>query len=142
MLRLISSIVLFCCAVSASASAFAGDGEALFLKGNEALGKGDIDTAIASFKKAIKHKPNNPLYHSNLGVSLRMKGDINGSIVEHKKAIAIEPNIPHLHYNLAYSYLQGGYHDFAKDELLKVLEIDPDFQDAKDALEKLKKLGY
>lgn len=142
MLKRISSIVLFCCAVLSSASAFAGDGENFFLKGNEALGKGDIENAVSSFKEAIKLNPNNPLYHSNLAVSLRMKGDVNGSIVEHKKAIAIEPNIPHLHYNLAYSYLQGGYYRFAKDELLKVLEIDPDFQDAKDALEKLKKLGY
>ena len=89
-----------------------------------------LDEAIYEYKKAIAIEPNNPTFHSCLGIAYSEKGMLDQAISEHKKAIAIDPNNSTTHYNLGLTYSDKGMIDKAIDEYKKAITIDPNFADA------------
>jgi tetratricopeptide (TPR) repeat protein/tRNA A-37 threonylcarbamoyl transferase component Bud32 len=62
--------------------------------------KGDVDAAIACWRKAIALEPKHALARYNLGVALKDKGEVDAAIVCWRKAIAIDPKDAKAHYNL------------------------------------------
>ncbi|HET9528995.1 MAG TPA: tetratricopeptide repeat protein [Blastocatellia bacterium] len=70
---------------------------------------GDIDSAIGSFKTAIKQDAAYPEAHYNLGLALSLKGDDKGAERELLKAIELSPgNFAEAHNNLGILYARRG----------------------------------
>ena len=61
---------------------------------------GDLDEAIAAFRKAIALKPNYAEAHSNLGNLLQEKGQLGQAIAACRRAIAFKPDLAQAHSNL------------------------------------------
>ena len=61
----------------------------------------------------------------------------------YKHALTVDPDLIDARYNLAmlYANILGMYSE-AKSELENILEIDPQMTRAREALEKIKQLGY
>jgi Tfp pilus assembly protein PilF len=81
----------------------AGRAEALFRAAYEAQMKGDLDRAIALYRKSIEVVPTAEA-HTFLGWSLSGKGDYEGAIRECRIAIGIDPELGNP-YNDIGSYL-------------------------------------
>ena len=62
--------------------------------------KGQLDEAIACYKKAIELDPKFATAHSNLGIALKAKGQLDEAIACFKKAIELDPKFAMAHYNL------------------------------------------
>ncbi len=96
-----------------------------FQQGYALNAKGDLDGAIASYKKAIELDPKNAPAHSNLGVALRAKGDLAGAIASYKKAIELSPKNAPAHTNLGVALSDKGDPDGASACYTKAIELDP-----------------
>ena len=62
--------------------------------------KGDLDAAIAEYRKALAIKPELADAHADLGLALYHKGDLDAAIAEYRKALAIKPDDARRHDNL------------------------------------------
>jgi tetratricopeptide (TPR) repeat protein len=61
------------------------------------------------------------------------------AIDEYKKALAVDPEDENLYYNLGTAYMSAKMMDNAVEQFQKALELFPDFHEAREALEKIKK---
>ncbi len=52
----------------------------------------DLDTVIARYREAIRHKPEDLLAHVNLGLVLFTGGRLDAAIVEYREAIRLNPD--------------------------------------------------
>ena len=62
--------------------------------------KGQVDEAIACYKKAIELDPKFAMAHDNLGTALKDKGQLDEAIACYKKAIELDPKFAMAHNNL------------------------------------------
>lgn len=77
-------------------------------KGYEAQEKGDIDTAITWYQKAVGLDPSYAAPHNDLGILFEAKGWLDRAEAEYQKAIAIDPGYEKAHTNLALLYERKG----------------------------------
>lgn len=70
-------------------------------KGQQAMGKNDLDTAIKFFQKAISLNPYSAPVHNDLGIAYEKKAMLERAKVEYKKAISIQPDYAPAYMNLA-----------------------------------------
>jgi serine/threonine protein kinase/Flp pilus assembly protein TadD len=89
--------------------------------------KGDVDGAIAEFRKAIDLDPKYALAHNNLGAVLYAKGDVDGEIAEFRKAIDLDPKAAMAHDNLGSALRDKGDVDGAIAEYRKAIALDPKY---------------
>ena len=68
--------------------------------GHCAVWKGQLDAAIACYRKAIELDPKLAVAHYNLGIALRAKGQVDEAIAAYKKAIELNPKYAEPHCNL------------------------------------------
>jgi spermidine synthase len=115
-----------------------------------------LEEAIGDYRQALSVDPDDKLTryllesakaklkHSDLvrGLSHHANGRYEDAINEFRKAIAIDPDFVAARTSLAVSYMNAGMYEKAKLELIKVLELDPRHENARDALKKLEELGY
>ena len=79
-------------------------------KGVAAVGKSLWNEAATHFKKAIAGKPNEALFHADLGYALLLKGDEGESKTHLEKAIELYPDFFKPNYYMGYlSYKQHNY---------------------------------
>ena len=69
---------------------------------------GRLNESEASYKKAIKLKPDFPDAFNNLGLVLRELGRLNESEASYKKAIKLKPDFPDAYNNLSLTLLSQG----------------------------------
>ena len=62
--------------------------------------KGQLDEAIAEFRKALQIQPDNAYARNDLGTALRAKGQWDEAIAEYREALQIKPDYADAHYNL------------------------------------------
>jgi len=95
------------------------------IKGNGHRELGDIEAAIAAYKKAIEIKPEYPecLYH--LGAAYKEKGAISEAIKCYQKAIELQPEQAGALYNLGVLFQEQGEIATAKNCYAKAIKIDP-----------------
>jgi Flp pilus assembly protein TadD len=92
---------------------------------------GNVDSAIAEYRLAIKDAPDQADAHYNLGRLLEMqKGDHDGAIAEYRLALRIHPDDPDLHNNLGLSLKNNGDFDGAAREYREALRLRPGNPDA------------
>ena len=66
--------------------------------------KGQLDEAIACYRKAIELDPKYAKAHSNLGDALTAKGQVDEAIACFRKAIELDPKSASAHNNLAWCW--------------------------------------
>jgi tetratricopeptide (TPR) repeat protein len=88
---------------------------------------GDLDKAIAEYKRALVLRPNYENALSNLGVAYSKKGMVEKAIEQHRRALAINPESVGTLINLGAAYDTKNELDKAITAYKKVLEIDPNY---------------
>ncbi len=89
--------------------------------------KGQVDEAIAQFRKALEIRPNYSEAHVSLGTALLQKGQVDEVIAQLKRALELQPNNARDHNTLATALLQKGQVNEAITQLQKALELAPNY---------------
>ena len=92
--------------------------------------RGQIDEAMAHYRKALEIKPDYAEAHNNLGIALAGRGRIDEAIAHYRKALEIKPNYAEAHNNLGIALAGCGRIDEAIAHYQKALEIKPDYAEA------------
>ena len=116
------SLVLFAAAVSLAAPQ--DNAAAHFNRGNALSDKGDLDGAIAEYRKALRLRPNYFDAHYLLGNALYAKGD-EGAIAEFREVLRLQPDYPEAHYNLGIALATRGNNDEAAREFTEAQRLNP-----------------
>ena len=112
------------------------------VKGYEAQIKGDAESAIEFYQKAVNLDPKYAAPHNDLGILYETKGWLDRAEVEYQKAIVIDPDYKDAHTNLALLYERKGELEKAAFHWMKRYKLgqanDPW---TKEAISRLEKLG-
>ena len=92
-------------------------------QGNVLLRKGDLDAAIAEYRRAEGFNPELYEAHHNLGVAPWGKGDLDAAIAEYRKALTLKPEADD-HYHLGNALHDKGDFDAAIAEYRKALDLE------------------
>ena len=104
---------------------------ALFnLQGASSAALQNYDSAIDSYKQALKIKPNCAEAYSNMGVSQNDKGDLDAAIDSYKRAIKIKPNYADAHSNMGNTLKGKGDFDAAIENYRQAIKIKPNHAEA------------
>ena len=77
---------------------------------------GDYNSAINSYKLALKINPDLDYVHNNLGYSHLLNGNLDSAIDAFQKAIVLNENNKRYHNNLGLAYAQKGQFDLAIEQ--------------------------
>ncbi len=92
--------------------------------------KGQLDEAIACYRKAIELDPKYAAAHSNLGAALKEKGQLDEAIACYRKAIELEPKFAAAHSNLGVALKAKDQWEEAIACYRKAIELEPTFATA------------
>jgi len=85
---------------------------------------------VASYRQALRLKPNNAGAHNNLGVALKNQGKFKEAVASFQQALRIKPNYPEAHDNLGNALKKQGKLDEAVASHQQALRLKPDFAEA------------
>jgi tetratricopeptide (TPR) repeat protein len=102
--------------------------------GNDLFERGQVDEAMAHYKRAVELEPRYATAHYNLGGVLRQKGQLDEAIAQFRKALEIQPAYSMAHYNLGEALREKGEVDQAIAHYQRALEIHPDYAEAHNSL--------
>ncbi len=88
-------------------------------------GQGQLDDAIASYRRAIELYPKEAMAHVGLGVALAEKGQMDAAIACFRTAIELDPNSTYAHCNLGNALTRKGQLDAAVASCRTAIELDP-----------------
>ena len=97
--------------------------------------EGNLEGGIREFKKAIELKANYADAYHNLANTYHHKGDLKEAVRFYQEAVSFNPKLFESHYNLGIIYLNTGEFDLAKLQLEKALELRPEDENARTALD-------
>lgn len=87
--------------------------------------RGELEAALASYKRAIKLRDDDPdAYFGYANILLRMKKPKEAAL-NYTKALEFEPKNATYHNNLAWALMEAGSLEKALKTVLKALEFDP-----------------
>jgi tetratricopeptide (TPR) repeat protein len=90
------------------------------------VGKGNIESAIAKYEKALALQPAYPEAHYNLGAALLQQGKIDQAISHSEEAIKLQPSDPDAHVVLGNAFMAKQDIDQAIDQYEQALSVRPD----------------
>ncbi len=114
-------------------------GEPQFAMGEIYQLEKQYDKAIAKYQECLSINPNFAEVYNNLGVIYGAKSDFPQAVKSFQKALELKPNYNPARKNLGYaeahtamavSLMTQGKAKEAQEQLLKAIEIDPQFADA------------
>lgn len=88
--------------------------------------RGETDSAMAHYRRALQIDPGSWLAVNNIGVVLADRGDIRTAATYYAKALELNPDYADAHSNLGAILLDEGKFDSAESHLKRALEIHPD----------------
>ncbi len=94
---------------------------------------GDMDGAIASFRKALDLDPGNSWASANLGLVLRFTGRYAEALAIHDMAVAMDPLSPAAQTRLGTSYWFVGDFESAERHYRTAIDLDPTFEEVYDS---------
>jgi tetratricopeptide (TPR) repeat protein len=109
--------------------------------GNLLLRSGRMAEAEEHFTEALKQMPEYAQAHNNLGTLRQRQQRTEDALRCFQKAVESDTNYWEAHYNLANTYLQLKQPDKAAAEYREALRINPAFETARRALEKISAPG-
>lgn len=89
------------------------------------IGQGKLDEAIASFREALKIKPDLAAAHSNLGLALQSQGKTDEAIESFNRALKLSPDLVETRLNLGLILDSRGQTNEAIEQFLKALKTNP-----------------
>lgn len=102
---------------------------------------GDLDKAFALAKEARAGFPNLPAAADTLGWAYYRKGNYGPAVSLFQEAIEKEPKNTTYHYHLGLVYQKMNDRAHAREQLERVLELDPNFPQAGEVRKTLAELG-
>jgi tetratricopeptide (TPR) repeat protein len=96
--------------------------------------RGQVDEAMAHFKRAVEIAPGYAKAQYNLAGALNEKGQVDEAIAHFQRALEIQPNYSMAHYQLGEILRQRGQLDEAITHFQRAVEIHPEYADAQNAL--------
>jgi tetratricopeptide (TPR) repeat protein len=96
--------------------------------------KGQLDDAMAYYRKALEINPRYAEAHSNLGAALWQKGQVAEAEAHFQKALEISPNNAGAHFNLGLAYFRQGQMNLAIAQFQEALRLKPEYADAQNGL--------
>ena len=116
------------------------DAEALTLLGWLHLeAAGDVDAAIASYRKVAELKPAIPEVHNNLGVALKRKGDFGHAVASFTLALKRNPEFVQALSNRGWAYVEMGKWPEAEADFERTLKLRPEDEGALYGLARVRK---
>ena len=91
--------------------------------------QGDLDGAIAAYRRALTIKPHARL-HLNLGSALRNQGHLAEAIEQYRAALSLEPGYAEAHDRLGSALWAQGHPEAAVASYRSALAIQPDLPEA------------
>ncbi|OGC91056.1 MAG: hypothetical protein A2142_06610 [candidate division Zixibacteria bacterium RBG_16_48_11] len=113
--------------------------QAAYYLGLIRVDKKELSEAKRLFQLALQFKPDLSGALANLGKISEIEGNFSEAIRLYSQAIALEPTNPVLFYNRAVSYLELQEIDSLKTDLGRCLQLNPQFQPARQLLRTLSK---
>jgi tetratricopeptide (TPR) repeat protein/serine/threonine protein kinase len=110
---------------TAAVTAAPGNSAAHYNLGLALKDQGDLEGAIAHYRKASEFNQKFAGAHTSLGKALWNKGDLDGAIVHYRKAIEIHREYAPLHYNLGNVLRKKGDLDGAIASYREAVKLDP-----------------
>jgi tetratricopeptide (TPR) repeat protein len=101
------------------------------------IAKGDLDSAIADYNKAIELRSGEPSVYLNRGTAFLKKNNYDLSIVDFSKVIELNPKEPAAYLNRGNSYEKKGEIKKALDDYQKAVDLDGNNEAAKNSLQRL-----
>ncbi len=94
-------------------------------------GRGQMDEAMAHYRKALELKPDAADTHNNLGNALTGRGQIDEAMAHYRKALELTPDYAEAHNNLGVALAGREQFDEAITQCEKALELRPDYAEAR-----------
>jgi len=117
------------------ASSSGGDARSHYKLGNEHYEKGDFDSAIANYDKAIDLDPTYEKAYYNRGLAYACKEDYDRAISDINRVIELKPDFAEAYYILGLAYEYKNMPDNAIEAYNRALKLNPGFKDAQNRLE-------
>ena len=110
------------------------DSEVFFNRGIAYKAKGEIDNAIAEYRRALELVPDYAEVHNNLGNLLKDQKKFDEAILHLESSIKIFPDNPNTHNNLGTVYAMKGEVNKAAVYFAKATRLQPSYIDARQNL--------
>ena len=91
---------------------------------------GQLDTAVASYRRALKINPDDAEVHNNLGTALQAIGRLEAAVASYHHALKIKPDYADGYNNLGIVLQDLGQFDAAVASYRQALKIKPDYAEA------------
>ena len=88
--------------------------------------KGELESAIEYYEKALKLKPDYGEVYYNLGNVFLQQGKLEAAIDSYKQALKIQPDYPQSHNNLGHVFQLQGTLEAAIESYQQALKIQPE----------------
>lgn len=99
--------------------------QVVFMEGQRALARGDLDQAENLFQEVLSRDPANAGAHANLGVIAMRRRHWHQALAELKRARQLAPEIPGIRLNIGLTYYREGDYRSAVPPLSSVLRDEP-----------------
>jgi tetratricopeptide (TPR) repeat protein len=116
-----------------------GNAEILFKLGFISAKVGDNSNAITYYKQSLDVDKNDEFVHNSLASVYRSEGEFASAKMHLNDSLALNDTSPVTYYNYGNLMVDMGNEDVAAEMYTKALELDPELEQAKEELEKLKK---
>jgi protein O-GlcNAc transferase len=89
--------------------------------------RGQLDSSVASCRRALKIQPDLVAAHNNLGLALLDQGQPDAAVSSFRRALEINPDFAEAHSNLGLALTELGQFDAALVSCRRALQLKPDF---------------
>jgi len=111
--------------------------ETLFKMGYTLTQQNRDDEALEYYKEALELDPNNTYIHQAMASLYRKMGEYASSRNHLNKSLEIDSTNPITYYNYGNLLVDMKHFDEAKEMYEKAIKLNPDFEEAKEELEKI-----
>jgi tetratricopeptide (TPR) repeat protein len=101
--------------------------DAYFNRGLAYGGKGEFDSAIEDYNRAIELNPDYTAAYLNRGNAYTEKGDFDRAIEDYDKVIELNPDYTAAYFNRGLAYGRLNQSEKEQEDYKKVLELDPNY---------------
>ena len=123
----------------ASVAARKAEAEKFKTQGNDYLAAKEAMKAVESYTKAIELDPENAVYYSNRAAAFSLQEDWSSAIEDGMAAISLNPRYAKGYSRLGAAYIGVGNMDKAAESYAKALELEPENEQYKKALEQTRR---
>jgi tetratricopeptide (TPR) repeat protein len=99
---------------------------------------GDDEEALKYYKKALEIDKNNEFIHNSMASIFRSRGEFTSAKMHLKSSLDIDDSNPVTYYNYGNLLVDMQHNEEAVEMYERALELDPEFNEARDEIEKLK----